>query len=266
MLVEAGDVVVPVLGGGSVARVVDEATAGAALGRNLELLRPDPAALDPWFLAGFLRGTANNRQASSYASTATRLDVRRLQLPRLPLADQRRYGERFRALAGFEDALRQAARLGEQLVQGLYDGLTDGTVAPRVTRLTSVRQRFGTTRRGLSESAYTLDAQRVRQPDAARSNHARPRLHAAATAPVALGVLIAVARPVRGARRAEHRLPRVGGDAAARASSTPQAVDWMHASCPVAALHVGTVRAARHGPGVDDSRQLARRRGHDRCC
>ncbi|MFI9584049.1 N-6 DNA methylase [Streptomyces sp. NPDC052236] len=128
--IETGDVIVPVLGGGSVVRVVDEATAGAALGRNLQLLRPDPAALDPWFLAGFLRGTANNRQASSYASTATRLDVRRLQLPRLPLADQRRYGERFRALAAFEDALRLAGRLGGQLVQGLYDGLTDGTVTP----------------------------------------------------------------------------------------------------------------------------------------
>ncbi len=130
VLVEEGDVVVPVLGGGSVVRVVDEATAGAALGRGLQLLRPDQAAVDPWFLAGFLRGTANNRQASSYASTSTRLDVRRLQLPRLPLADQRRYGERFRALAEFEAALRRAGRLGEQLVQGMYDGLTDGTVRP----------------------------------------------------------------------------------------------------------------------------------------
>ncbi|GGM04867.1 hypothetical protein GCM10010129_55530 [Streptomyces fumigatiscleroticus] len=130
VLTAPGDVVVPVLGGGSVARVVDDATAGAALGRNLVLLRPDPAALDPWFLAGFLRGTANNRQASSYASTATRLDVRRLQLPRLPLDEQRRYGERFRALDEFERALRLAGRLGEQLVRGMYDGLTDGTVAP----------------------------------------------------------------------------------------------------------------------------------------
>ncbi|WUW23629.1 N-6 DNA methylase [Streptomyces sp. NBC_01463] len=130
VLVEPGDVVVPVLGGGSVARVIDDATAGAALGRNLQLLRPDPAALDPWFLAGFLRGTANNRQASSHASTATRLDARRLQLPRLPLAEQQRYGERFRALAAFEDALRLTGRLGGRLVQGMYDGLTDGTVTP----------------------------------------------------------------------------------------------------------------------------------------
>ncbi|MGD3109215.1 N-6 DNA methylase [Streptomyces sp. YGL11-2] len=130
VLVREGDVVVPVLGGGAIARVVDEATAGAALGRNLTLLRPDPTALDPWFLAGFLRGTANNRQASSYASTATRLDVRRLQLPRLPLAEQRRYGRRFGDLAAFEGALRLASRLGEQLVQGLHDGLTDGSVGP----------------------------------------------------------------------------------------------------------------------------------------
>lgn len=131
VLVEPGDVVVPVLGGGTVIRVIDDATAGAALGRNLQLLRPDPAALDPWFLAGFLRGTANNRRASSYASTATRLDARRLQLPRLPLAEQQRYGERFRTLAAFEDALRLAGRLGGRLVQGMYDGLTDGTVTPK---------------------------------------------------------------------------------------------------------------------------------------
>ncbi|TDT24477.1 N-6 DNA methylase [Streptomyces sp. BK208] len=130
VLTEPGDVVVPVLGGGSVARVIDDATAGAALGRNLVLLRPDPAALDPWFLAGFLRGTANHRQASSYASTATRLDVRRLQLPRLPLDAQRGHGERFRALDEFERALRLAGRLGEQLVRGMYDGLTDGTATP----------------------------------------------------------------------------------------------------------------------------------------
>ena len=115
---------------GAVARGVDEATAGAVLGRNLVLPRPDPAALDAWFLAGFPRGTANHRQAGSYASTATRLDVRRLQVPRLAPDEQRRHGERFRALDAFERALREAGRLGEQLVRGMYEGLTDGTIAP----------------------------------------------------------------------------------------------------------------------------------------
>ncbi|MFI5762035.1 N-6 DNA methylase [Streptomyces sp. NPDC051563] len=130
LLTAPGDVVVPLTGGAGVVRVVDAATAGAALGRGLQLLRPDRAALDPWFLAGFLRATANNRRASSHASTTTRLDVRRLELPRLPRTEQEVYGARFRALAEFEDALRLAARLGEQLVQGLYDGLSDGTVRP----------------------------------------------------------------------------------------------------------------------------------------
>jgi hypothetical protein len=51
-------------------------------------------------------------------------------VPRLPLTDQRVYGERFRTLVAFEEAIRLAGRLGEQLVQGLYDGLTDGSVAP----------------------------------------------------------------------------------------------------------------------------------------
>lgn len=122
--------VVPVTGGAGTARVIDAATAGAVPGRGLQLLRADPAALDPWFLAGFLRATANNRRASSHAFSTARLDVRRLELPRLPLAEQEVYGARFRALAEFEDALRLAARLGEQLVQGLYDGLSDGTVRP----------------------------------------------------------------------------------------------------------------------------------------
>ncbi len=118
------------LGGEPVARVVDDQAAGAVLGRNLVLLRPDPDTLDPWFLAGFLRGTANQRRASSFASTATRLDVRRLRVPRLPLEDQRRYGDRFRALDEFEAALRQAAALGARLVRGTYDALTDGVLPP----------------------------------------------------------------------------------------------------------------------------------------
>jgi SAM-dependent methyltransferase len=129
VFVEAGDVVLPVLGRGTVTRVAGESAAGSALGRNLYLLRPDPETIDPWFLAGFLRGTANNQQASSYTSTSSRLDVRRLQVPRLPLPDQRRYGERFRALAAFEEAQQLAFRLGELLVQGLYDALTDGSVS-----------------------------------------------------------------------------------------------------------------------------------------
>ncbi|MGW0603303.1 N-6 DNA methylase [Streptomyces sp. NPDC002640] len=130
VITRPGDVVLPVSGGDAVARVIDETTAGAVLGRNLVLLRPDPQTLDPWFLAGLLRGTANQRRASSFASTATRLDVRRLRVPRLPLEEQRRHGDRFRALDEFEGALRQVARLGERLVRGSYDSHTERLLPP----------------------------------------------------------------------------------------------------------------------------------------
>ncbi|MFI8852691.1 N-6 DNA methylase [Streptomyces sp. 891-h] len=124
-----GDVVLPVTGRGA-AHVVAEGEGGARLGKPLCLLRPDPTALDPWFVAGFLRSTANTRQASSYASSASRIDVRRLRLPRLPLERQRAYGDRFRRLAEFEAALRRVGELGEEFVQGMFDGLADGTVPP----------------------------------------------------------------------------------------------------------------------------------------
>jgi hypothetical protein len=128
-LTRPGDVLLAALGRGAVARVVEESGAGQAVGRGVHLLRPDPDVLDPWFLAGFLRGTGG-RRSGGFTSTTGRLDVRRLQVPRMPPADQRRYGDRFRTLAAFEEAQRLAARLGDLLVQGLYDGLTDGSVSP----------------------------------------------------------------------------------------------------------------------------------------
>ncbi|MDT0441684.1 N-6 DNA methylase [Streptomyces johnsoniae] len=127
----AGDVLVPLLLQGATTRVIGaEEPAPAAPDRHTCLLRPDPGALDPWFLAGFLRATANTRQAGSYASSSTRVDVRRLKVPRLPLAAQRRYGRRFRDLAAFEAALDHAADLGRRLIQGTVDGLTGGTLPP----------------------------------------------------------------------------------------------------------------------------------------
>ncbi|WP_129842214.1 N-6 DNA methylase [Streptomyces sp. RFCAC02] len=127
----AGDVLVPLLHDGETAPCVVSGTeAGQVPDRHTGLLRPDPEALDAWFLAGFLRGSANTRQASSYASSAGRVDLRRLKVPRLPLDVQRGYGRRFAELAAFEAALRHAADLGRRLAQGMVDGLTEGTVPP----------------------------------------------------------------------------------------------------------------------------------------
>lgn len=122
-----GDVVVPMLARQLTSRVVTER--GALLGRHLYLLRPDPAALDSWFLAGQLRTSANERQTASL-SGSFRIDVRRAQVPRLPLAEQRRLGEAFRQLDAFDRALRRAAELGAEYVRIAADGLAGGSVRP----------------------------------------------------------------------------------------------------------------------------------------
>ncbi|MEV4712820.1 N-6 DNA methylase [Micromonospora sp. NPDC049374] len=122
---DVGDVVVPMIARQLTARVVT--TPGALLGRNLYLLRPNPTALDPWFLAGQLRTSANEKQASSLSGTL-RFDIRRAQVRRLPLDAQRATGEAFRRLDAFESAIRQATSLGAELVQLTADGLARGVV------------------------------------------------------------------------------------------------------------------------------------------
>ncbi|GAB3895255.1 hypothetical protein GCM10029964_074880 [Kibdelosporangium lantanae] len=110
------------------ARVVGDA--GAVLGRGLCLLRPNREVVDPWFLAGFLTGSANSRQASAHLSAAARLDVRRCEIPRMPLQEQYRYAAVFSALGTFSTALGRAGALADQVVQATVDGLVDGLVAP----------------------------------------------------------------------------------------------------------------------------------------
>ncbi|MFJ2191398.1 N-6 DNA methylase [Kitasatospora sp. NPDC087861] len=126
-----GDVLVPALGGGT-ARVVpaEGPLLGAALGRQLHLLRPDPTVLDPEFLAGHLRSTAGTRRAASHATTTARLDIRRVELPRLPLPAQQRLGVAFARLAAFDTALGQAAALAHTLAQAATDALATGAPTP----------------------------------------------------------------------------------------------------------------------------------------
>ncbi|CCH19435.1 N-6 DNA methylase [Micromonospora lupini] len=122
-----GDVVVPMIARQLIPRVITEE--GALLGRNLYLLRPNPAALDPWFLAGQLRTSANEKQSSSLSGTM-RFDIRRAQVRRVSLDEQRAHGDAFRRLDAFESAIRQAASLGAELAQLTADGLARGSIRP----------------------------------------------------------------------------------------------------------------------------------------
>lgn len=95
------------------------------LGPALSLYRVDPDRLDAEFLAGCLR-------AADFPvhSASTRIDARRLKVPRYPLAEQRSYGAAFRALAEFDRALRETAEIGRDLVRLGFAALAEGRLRP----------------------------------------------------------------------------------------------------------------------------------------
>jgi hypothetical protein len=118
------DVIVSVL-----ARAFDvqvDSDVPSVLGPQLSALRVNPAVLDPWFLAGCLRAPANVQRAGTHASTTSRIDVRRLQVPRLSLKEQRRYGEIYRRITVFERDLREMRTVGAELSRSLGDLLAAG--------------------------------------------------------------------------------------------------------------------------------------------
>ncbi|MBU6529764.1 N-6 DNA methylase [Streptomyces mayonensis] len=97
-----------------------------ALGPQLHALRVDPAKLDAHFLAGCLRAPSNGRQAGTHASSSSRVDIRRLQVLQLPLAEQAAYAEVFRSLRDFETRLVDADGAGRKLVNDVSDLLAAG--------------------------------------------------------------------------------------------------------------------------------------------
>jgi hypothetical protein len=123
---QAGDIVVSVATGRFTVQVMD--ADGGPLGPGLTLLRVDREQLDPHFVAGALRGSANTQTSIAQTGGTGRADIRRAQVPQLQLADQRRYGDAFRRLAELESAARSAATMGAELARMLADGVAEGTL------------------------------------------------------------------------------------------------------------------------------------------
>ena len=129
--IAAGDIVLTEVlrHGVPAATVVDAASAGQPLRRDRCLLRPDPRRLDPWFLTGFM-SAEDNLHAASAGTSVVRVDPRRLRVPLLPLAEQRRYGRAFRRLAALRTAADLACRLAGETTRTLAAGLTSGSLLP----------------------------------------------------------------------------------------------------------------------------------------
>ncbi|ADJ50633.1 type I restriction system adenine methylase [Amycolatopsis mediterranei S699] len=117
---EAGDVVASVTG---IAYV--HSGPPRPVGAGLTVYRVDAERLDAEFLAGCLR--AADLPA---ASASTRIDSRRVRIPRVSLAVQREYGEVFRRLAEFDAVLRETAETGRELVRLGFAGLVGGRLRP----------------------------------------------------------------------------------------------------------------------------------------
>lgn len=128
VVLQRDDVVLSMLMREPTVHVVTEEE-GALLGPQLLLFRADPEWLDPHFLAGCLQVAASSGAALA-SSTSSRVDPRRAIVPRLPLAEQREYGEAFRRLLAFRAALRESVELGEQLIRLAGAGLADGSLRP----------------------------------------------------------------------------------------------------------------------------------------
>ncbi|WP_330336851.1 N-6 DNA methylase [Streptomyces sp. NBC_00557] len=118
------DVIVSVLARAFDVRV--DTDAPSVLGPQLAALRANPAVLDPWFLSGCLRAPANVHRAGTHASTTSRIDVRRLHIPRLTLEEQRQYGEIYRKITTFERELTDMKSVGGELSRALGDLLAAG--------------------------------------------------------------------------------------------------------------------------------------------
>lgn len=130
VVVQEGDVLIPNVRSdrhaGVTPLVADAGLAGAIVGPHISVIRPDSTRLDAWFLAGF----AGASTSSWLGTTVSRFDLSRVQVPLLPLIDQRKYGVAFQRLHALRVAARQAAAAADEARELAGAGLTACVLQP----------------------------------------------------------------------------------------------------------------------------------------
>ncbi len=95
-----------------------------------QVVEIDESRLDPYFVALFLRSDVAALPVANTLGAINRDDLRRCRIPRMPLAEQRRYGDVFRLLTELEQALAKLSDLGARVIDQTIYALTTGVVAP----------------------------------------------------------------------------------------------------------------------------------------
>jgi hypothetical protein len=90
----------------------------------------DPTRIDPDFVALFLRSEVAALPVANTLGAINRDDLRRCRIPRLPLADQRKYGQAFQLLTELEQALTKLSDISTKVVEQAIHALITGVVAP----------------------------------------------------------------------------------------------------------------------------------------
>ena len=107
-----------------------------AIGRFVEVsgiaqvVEIDGTRLDPYFVALFLRSDVAALPVANTLGAINRDDLRRCRIPRLPLAEQRRYGDAFRCLGELEQALTTLSDLSAEVIRQTINAMTTGAIAP----------------------------------------------------------------------------------------------------------------------------------------
>ncbi|MBV9383805.1 MAG: N-6 DNA methylase, partial [Streptosporangiaceae bacterium] len=132
----AGDVLLRTHGRPPVVATAEKAGDEDAIGRFVEVsgiaqvVEIDGTRLDPYFVALFLRSDVAALPVANTLGAINRDDLRRCRIPRLPLAEQRRYGDAFRRLSELEQALAAVSDLSAKVIGETIYALTTGAVAP----------------------------------------------------------------------------------------------------------------------------------------
>jgi hypothetical protein len=120
-----GDVLLRSHGGMPVVATGTAADTGVA-----QVVEIDQGRLDPHFVALFLRGDVAALPVANTLGAINRDDLRRCRIPRMLLAEQRRYGDAFRWLTELGRSLTALSDLSAKVIEQTIYSLTTGAIAP----------------------------------------------------------------------------------------------------------------------------------------